>query len=138
MTVLMTRLMYCLSCFGPLDRFWEDAGIPALDLFCHKHSKIYCSSSNSSAHPGTRHASKNVNDVFSITWSFGEIHFNIEKKNAIFSSIITDPMVVFGSLEFFHERKAKKIICIILSMRTILLIVYVFLLLIIIIIFYIR
>lgn len=62
----------------------------------------------------------------------------LKKKNAIFSSIITDPMVVFGSLEFFHERKAKKIICIILSMRTILLIVYVFLLLIIIIIFYIR
>lgn len=84
MTVLMTRLMYCLSCFGPLDRFWEDAGIPALDLFCHKHSKIYCSSSNSSAHPGTRHASKNVNDVFSITWSFGEIHFNIEKKKCNF------------------------------------------------------
>ena len=30
-----------------------------------------------------------------------------------FSSIIADPMVVFGSLEFFHEQKMKKIICII-------------------------
>ena len=53
-----------------------------------------------------------------------------------FSSIITDPMVVFGSLEFFHERKITKIICIILSMHTILIIVYVYLLLIIF--FYIR
>ena len=52
-----------------------------------------------------------------------------------FSSIITDPMVGFGSLEFFHEQKMKKIICIIPSMHTILLMVYEYLLLIIIFIF---
>jgi hypothetical protein len=55
---LLIRLYVVLVSLGPLDRFWEDTGISAFDIFCHKHSKICRSGSNSSAYPGTRHASK--------------------------------------------------------------------------------